>query len=390
MARPERQRDWIPELDVLRSLGCVAVVGFHLVWAAGALESDPHRRLAWSGVAQFLLLGAPIFAFLSGLLAFYHYPARTSLRGYWWSRLLYLGVPYLAWTALYLLLTPGGVWGVPLAVALRRVLLALVFGPRHLGFVAALFQFSLLLPLWRWLWQRVDRPVLLIAALLCGVAWIDGGPRLLPRDLAYVSEAPLMGCVLAWLPYLALGAWASEHLDALEALLPRPRGAYALSGLMLAASAVTVATRATAGRTEMVTARTALLGLLVAFTLCLPGLLFAARRVRETRWASLCREVARYSPAVFFVHVLPLSLAEFIVPGRASAGWALVIYTFVTWLGTGLLIDLAHRSETGRLLAGLGRRPQRLTGHHADSAAADDEEWDEEVAEPAEPHRALG
>src|ERR1700691_4374812 len=93
-----RSKGYLEMLNVFRVLACAAVVGNHsFIWA------NMSTNVIGTGFITMLHLSRNAFFFLSGLVICYSqisHPRR--LRAFWKRRYVQLGVPYLAWTAIYL------------------------------------------------------------------------------------------------------------------------------------------------------------------------------------------------------------------------------------------------------------------------------------------------
>jgi len=363
-----RRRSRRPELDALRVLAGGMFVVWHVLQYVAAERAVPERA-AWLALSQFFVLGGPLFFFLSALLCFHRHPApqRGEWRDYWGRRLLAVAAPFLVWSLV------GLAWEAP---RLREAggaggATALGLGVGHLAFVVALLQFYLLFPLLRRLWGTVERWVLVAAAFLLGTAWTLGGRAYLPAELPPGVAFPLAGCLLGWLPYVALGARAADHVERLELLAPRPVAVWA--ALLTAGTLVAVWHYALGpGRAlgPPPYAGAVRVEVLIAALAWGPILLCLAARARSGVAAGLVREAAPWAPGVFFVHGLPLKAAASVLPDHWPGWAAALMLGTVTVGGTLGLLRLAGRHPLGLLVAGVVRR-RRATPRQA--AAAEDE-----------------
>jgi peptidoglycan/LPS O-acetylase OafA/YrhL len=128
--------------NVFRVIACAAVLAQHsFIW------SDMSDNFVGTGFITLLHLSRTCFFFLTGLVVCYAQVARPrSLVGFWRRRYWEIGVPYLAWTGIYLfftLITVQASWGE--AGAFLRHNLPL--GYSQMYFVIVVFQFYLLFPL---------------------------------------------------------------------------------------------------------------------------------------------------------------------------------------------------------------------------------------------------
>ena len=129
-------------LNVFRVLACAAVVANHsFIWA------NMSTNVIGTGFITLLHLSRNAFFFLSGLVICYSQISHPrSLRAFWKRRYVQLGVPYLAWTGIYLVfsliivsLSWHEVWSF-----LRQNLL---MGYSQLYPAFVIFQFCLVFPL---------------------------------------------------------------------------------------------------------------------------------------------------------------------------------------------------------------------------------------------------
>ncbi len=131
---------YLGQFDSYRVVACGAVVLQHsLLWTI-----QPGNEAAWAFV-MLLHFSRTAFFFLSALLLTYSQITRPrSVRGFWARRYVQLGVPYLAWTAIY--------WGYTLAEdgswdrAGYLLWHDLVFGYYQLYFVVVLLQLYVVFP----------------------------------------------------------------------------------------------------------------------------------------------------------------------------------------------------------------------------------------------------
>jgi peptidoglycan/LPS O-acetylase OafA/YrhL len=353
--RPADRRARLPEADVLRSLACVAFVTWHVLVHV-ARSAPPGQQESWLLASQFFVWGGPVFFFLAALLGFHRHPEGERDRGFWARRLLLIGLPYLVWSAVYLLLDLPTFRGMSAAGMLRTVGLSLLFGVAQLAFVNALFQFYLCFPLLRWLWNRADRWALVLSAFLIGVGWLIGGWRLFRVSLPPAAYSSVAAFLPGWLPYVALGALLAPLVGRLGRLAPRPVWLWFPIACTVAGALLYLG-RPQDGDPYAGAIRWPALA---ATLLILPFLLRAGYRARIGDFATITREFSRHTPAVFFAHLLPLRLAALLVPGGWSAWAHLAVYVLTTAVGTGLIIRFFKRNPAAMLAVGMLDRPKRV------------------------------
>src|SRR5580704_8994571 len=135
-------RGYLDMLNLFRVLACAAVVANHsFIWA------NMSTNVIGTGFITMLHLSRNAFFFLSGLVICYSQISHPrSLRAFWKRRYVQLGVPYLAWTGIYLvsaLITISLAWH-EVWTFLRDNLL---MGYSQLYPAFVIFQFCLVFPL---------------------------------------------------------------------------------------------------------------------------------------------------------------------------------------------------------------------------------------------------
>src|SRR3984957_11382981 len=137
-----RGRGYLETLNGYRAIACATVVGYHsFIWAGMS------TNVIGTGFITMLHLSRNAFFFLSGLVICYSQISHPRLvRAFWKRRYVQLGVPYLAWTGIYLVfklfmvsLSWHEVWSF-----LRQNLL---MGYSQLYPAFVIFQFCLVFPL---------------------------------------------------------------------------------------------------------------------------------------------------------------------------------------------------------------------------------------------------
>jgi peptidoglycan/LPS O-acetylase OafA/YrhL len=129
-------------LNLFRVIACAAVLGQHsFIWA------NMSGNVVGTGFITMLHLSRNSFFFLTGLVVCYAQITRPrSLLGFWKRRYWELGVPYLAWTTIYLvfsIVTVSASWDEVGRFLRHNVLL----GFSQMYFVVIVFQFYLVFPL---------------------------------------------------------------------------------------------------------------------------------------------------------------------------------------------------------------------------------------------------
>lgn len=208
-------RGYLDMLDLFRIMACLTVVGNHsFIWAGMS------TNVIGTGFITMLHLSRNAFFFLSGLVICYAQTAHPrSLRAFWQRRFVQLGVPYLAWTAIYLLMCLYYVeasWG-EVGTYLRQNLL---MGYSQLYPAFVIFQYVLIFPLFLRLLAATRRHWVVMAtslafALFLGLTmhyptWI---PPLSNAWKAMNSVVPWSRDLLTYQEFFVAGALVAIHLD---------------------------------------------------------------------------------------------------------------------------------------------------------------------------------
>jgi peptidoglycan/LPS O-acetylase OafA/YrhL len=239
-AAPVANPGYLSMLNLFRVVVCACVLGQHsLLW------TDMSNNVVGTAFITMLHYTRDAFFVLSGLVVCYAQITRPrSLWGFWGRRYVQIGVPYLAWTAIYLaftILRPSGSWS-KWATYLG--------GDLHLGYyqlyvIVVLLQFYLFFPLLLKLLQSTRRH-LLILSVSAAISLFIG------IDLHYQPDLGLFGHLVhdlapSWLPwsrsllsyqlFFVVGALVAFHLDAVVAFVQRrARWILAASGVVAAAT----------------------------------------------------------------------------------------------------------------------------------------------------------
>jgi peptidoglycan/LPS O-acetylase OafA/YrhL len=216
-------RGYLDMLNLFRVLACAAVVGNHsFIWA------NMSTNVIGTGFVTMLHLSRNAFFFLSGLVICYSqisHPRR--LRAFWKRRYVQLGVPYLAWTAIYLifaLITISLAWH-EVWTFLRENLL---MGYSQLYPAFVIFQFCLVFPLLLRMLRATCRHGLIMAlslafGLVLGVTlhypWL--APWATDVENALGSVVPWSRDLLTYQEFFVAGALVALHLDDVRTFVSR-------------------------------------------------------------------------------------------------------------------------------------------------------------------------
>jgi peptidoglycan/LPS O-acetylase OafA/YrhL len=208
-------------VDLMRVLTLGLVVGVHTV------TTVPEKNTIAAGALTIVFhTSREIFFVLTALVLVHRYgQRRVRWTDFWRRRYLCVGVPYLAWTLIYM--AADGHWRDPLGSLLRLLGGNLLTGGAkyQLYFLLVSMQIYLCFPVIRWLLRVTRHHHLLLlggcAALQLAfslavqrqwsptaviTAWVDGPRSVLPSYLLYV----VAGGIAAW-HLEAITAWTLAH-----------------------------------------------------------------------------------------------------------------------------------------------------------------------------------
>jgi peptidoglycan/LPS O-acetylase OafA/YrhL len=226
---------YVTMLDFFRVVVCIAVVAQHsLLW------TDMSDNVAGTAFVTILHFTRDAFFFLSALVICVAQRSRPrTVRNFWLRRYRQIGVPFLAWTAIYVAFTtlrPGGSWhhiGSVLGVDL-------VDGYYQLYVVIVLFQLYLVFPLLMRLLSATRRHGAIMAVSIA-FALLLGLELHFSWNLGFLSDAvrhvgsiwPWSRSLLSYQEFFVAGALAGWHLDELLAFVHRrQRQILMLSGVV--------------------------------------------------------------------------------------------------------------------------------------------------------------
>ncbi len=172
-------------LDFFRVAACACVLGQHSFIWTGMSHND-----VGTGFITMLHFTRNAFFFLTGLVVCYAQITRPrSVWGFWSRRYIQLGVPYLAWTVIYVVFTvlrPGGQWDQAHVYFWTDIRI----GYYQLYVIVVIFQFYLVFPfLFKLLQSTSTRAHVLIASLSVAIALLIGVDLHFNPDLGVLGHA---------------------------------------------------------------------------------------------------------------------------------------------------------------------------------------------------------
>ncbi len=377
-ARSETRSSHLWQIDVVRLLTFSAVISVHSL----AFTEQPDNRLA-AGAMMLLQFGREVFFALTGFVLVYAAWNRSGrVRDFWFKRLSYVAVPYVAWTGIYYAYSVLGPQHLRPSLSVFGTDLLDGGAMYHLYFLLVTLQLYLVFPVVLAFVRRTAHRAGTVLGLVAvaNLAW-----------LAVVQYVPAPSGSTGWwwhhayeiLPtysmYVLAGCYAAVHLPMLQRVVARYSRALIAVAVVSAAAAVGLylvqlpyfAPRTAASVLQPATAFSCVSAIILLYLL-------------GSRWASGPRRgertVAILSDASFGVYLAhPLVLQLLLDHGLGNAGQevpaaaATVIGIVAAALG-GLAITLAARRTPISLF--LTGRPRRTaTGRPASAVVTRSIRW---------------
>ena len=216
---PATTRGHLWQLDVVRLLTFSAVIAVHSL----AFTQQPANQVA-AGAMMILTYGREVFFSLTGFVLIYSTTGRPlRLRRFWSKRILYVAVPYVAWSGIYYAYTILGPQHATPSLSVFGTDLLYAGAEYHLYFLLVTIQLYLAFPLIRWFVIRTAHrawPVL-AAVTAANLAWLAvlqyaPYPRSGPGQWVFAHAYELLP---TYAMYVLAGCYAAVHLDRLQQLV---------------------------------------------------------------------------------------------------------------------------------------------------------------------------
>jgi surface polysaccharide O-acyltransferase-like enzyme len=228
---------WFREVEYLRGFAALAVIAVHV--SMNYTRISGVNLLALVNVAVYVVahFAVPVFIFISGWVLGARYSGEYSIRDFYRRRTRTILLPYLFFTALYLLVTVEGTFGFAGVPAPGRVVEALLLGTAayHLWFFVLIIQLYLLFPLIARGYDRFDRGgaafFLLLSLLFFQILW-NVGAHLAGAYAGTEWYTVLIRVFPSHLFYFVLGIYVARHTDRFRSQLRSlsPAGVLAAAG----------------------------------------------------------------------------------------------------------------------------------------------------------------
>lgn len=222
------KRRHIHEIDVIRILTFASVIGVHTISHTVGSDDVPLNIL----LALLHFTREPFFWITGFVLMWSYFHKPVPMRKFWPRRFLLVGVPYLVWSLVYMLVyeyprthaDPSA--GAFVLDYVRAVLTGNAW--YHLYFLLVTMQVYLLVPVIAWLVKRALKQQLAILAVAAAVqlalmSWYHYWPHVLPGFVKYDDQY-----FFSYSFFIIAGAVCADHGDGFLAWIRRNRPRVAL------------------------------------------------------------------------------------------------------------------------------------------------------------------
>ncbi|WOX55746.1 MULTISPECIES: acyltransferase [unclassified Methanoculleus] len=228
---------WFREVEYLRGFAALAVIAVHVSMNFTRIPGVDLLFLLNVAVYIFAHFAVPVFIFISGWVLAARYFGEYSILEFYRRRMRTILLPYLFFTALYLLVNVEGTIGFTGVPEPGRVAEALLLGTAayNLWFFVLIIQFYLLYPLIVRGYDRFDRAgavaFLLLALLFVQVLW-NACAHLTGAFVDPEWYTVLIRLFPSHLFYFVLGVFVARHTERFRSVLRSlsPAGVFAAAG----------------------------------------------------------------------------------------------------------------------------------------------------------------
>jgi peptidoglycan/LPS O-acetylase OafA/YrhL len=368
---PQQERVRVPaphlyELDVVRILTFACVIMVHTI-SYTASSGD----VVLNGLLALVHFTREVFFALSSFVLVHSYLNRpVPMRKFWPRRFLLVGVPYLVWSAIYVLVSVLSSPNATLGGYLDRYILAVLTGTAwfHLYFLLVTMQVYLLLPVIVWLVRKTRGHHV-------SVLVVSGAAQLL-LTAAYMYWPAVTSWIngfsgqlfISYQLFILLGAVAADHSAQLMDWVRRHRKNIGLATLATAAATIEVYLLAIQGGKNPIAAGVPLQPIIMVWSVAIAlGLLALGSLWSDHRkpHGFLDRTIALGSDrsfGIFLSHPLVLwvilALGNHWVSSNVAKPWLTFVTYVLVIIGAIAVTEVARRTPLSLPLAG---RPFRST-----------------------------
>ncbi|WP_191560052.1 acyltransferase [Metabacillus idriensis] len=203
----------ISQLNIVRAVAMIAVVLIHATAPAfGRLEPQSDLYWFYMFLNRFSRFSVPLFIFVSGLVLFYNYYVREntfeSWKKFYKKRLSYILIPYLMWSAFYLIYMMVIDTKSPVSINELRIDLLFGLSKYHLYYIAVLIQFYFVFPFILKAVQKVAilRGLLFILGFIIQFYLIDLNQQM----MIFQHQGSI---VFSYIGYFLFGAWFGIYYE---------------------------------------------------------------------------------------------------------------------------------------------------------------------------------
>lgn len=356
-----RSRSHLHELDLIRIITALGVVGVHVAYYSAFLNTTATGAAIQHGVESSLHFTREIFMFTTAFVLVYAYAGKPfALKTFWRKRGIGVVLPYIAWTVLYVWLSAPQQ---PLPRLAASSALDTLTGNAsyQLYYILLTIEFYLIFPLFLRILPFLDRhrwKALAISGVLeLALMAVDYHTLQLPAVLATPTGRFLSAFqdrfVLVYQFYFVLGGLAALHLETVRAWVLR-HGTLLVGGFALALAGFWGHYLLAIGPLgESVTyAKSVLQPVMVVYSIAVLGLLgwlacrwaMARTKAGVPRGARTWQTLADASFGVYLIHPVFLTMAlSYLVP-RLPAAWPVAARVAIVWIfvaGSTVLLSVA-------------------------------------------------
>ena len=361
-----KKRRHIHEIDIIRILTFASVIGVHTTSHTVGDDDVPLHIL----LALLHFTREPFFWITGFVLMWSYFHKPLPMRKFWPRRFLLVGVPYLVWSFIYMLIydyprthadpSVGG-----FIIDYIRVVLT---GDAwyHLYFLIVTMQVYLLVPVIAWLVKRALKQQLVILALAAIVqmallGWYHYFPHVLPGFLKYDGQY-----CFSYTFFILAGAVCADHGEEFLAWIARNRGKVGLITLGCAAVYMVVFVIQLLTGASLYSAGTpvqpamVVWGVGIGLGFAALGSLWSEKRREGTLMARAVDTATDRSFGIFLVH--PLILWTLLWVGdewfakTLPEGWLTLASYLIVVLGSIGVTEVLRRSPASLWFTGRPRR----------------------------------